>query len=118
MTTKFTIEWLSAAGVRAIKTIAQTALGMISVGAALSDINWTYVVSVSLVAGLYSLLTSLAGLPEVGTDGTLLIDTSLPDKDIYRLDLSSPIESLASKTSVKFNVNASADLTSGTSSQE
>lgn len=61
----FTKEWLCAAGVRAIKTIAQTALGMITVGMAMSEIKWVYVGSVSLVAGIYSLLTSVAGLPEV-----------------------------------------------------
>lgn len=61
----FTKEWAYAAGVRAIKTVAQTALGMITVGMAMSEIKWVYVGSVSLVAGIYSLLTSVAGLPEV-----------------------------------------------------
>lgn len=58
-------EWLKAALIRAVKTIAQTAVGMIAVGAALSDVNWIYVASVSATAGILSLLTSLAGLPEV-----------------------------------------------------
>ena len=58
-------EWFKAAGIRAIKTIAQTAVGMIAVGAAASEVNWLYVGSVSLVAGVLSLLTSVAGLPEV-----------------------------------------------------
>lgn len=58
-------KWLKAAGVRAIKTVAQTALGMITVGAAVEDVNWLYVGSVALVAGIYSMLTSIAGLPEV-----------------------------------------------------
>lgn len=57
--------WLKAALVRAIKTIAQTAVGMIAVGAALTDVNWLYIGSVSLTAGILSILTSLAGLPEV-----------------------------------------------------
>lgn len=57
--------WLKAALVRAIKTIAQTAVGMIAVGAALTDVNWLYIGSVSLTAGVLSILTSLAGLPEV-----------------------------------------------------
>lgn len=57
--------WLKAALIRAIKTIAQTAVGMIAVGAALTDVNWLYVGSVSLTAGILSILTSLAGLPEV-----------------------------------------------------
>lgn len=59
------VDWAKAAGVRAIKTVAQTAVGMITVGAAVSEINWGYVVSVSLVAGVASLLTSVAGLPEL-----------------------------------------------------
>lgn len=65
----FTFEWLRAAAIRAVKTMAQTALGMITIGSAASEIDWRYVVSVSLVAGVYSILTSLAGLPEVLGDG-------------------------------------------------
>ena len=58
-------DWIKAAGIRAIKTIAQCALSMVSVGMTLSDIDFKSVVSVSLVAGVCSLLTSIAGLPEV-----------------------------------------------------
>lgn len=58
-------EWAKAAAIRAIKTVAQTAVGMITVGAAVSEVEWVYVISVSLVAGLVSVLTSVAGLPEV-----------------------------------------------------
>ncbi len=65
MDKEYWIKWIKAAGVRAVKTVAQTAVGMITVGAALSEINWTYVASVSVVAGVASLLTSLAGIPEV-----------------------------------------------------
>lgn len=61
----FTIEWFKAAGIRAVKTMAQTALGMMTVGMAMEEIKWTYVGSVALVSGIYSLLTSVAGLPEV-----------------------------------------------------
>lgn len=57
-------KWLKAAGMRAVKTVAQTALSLISVGALLSEINWAQVFSVAAVAGIYSLLTSVAGLPE------------------------------------------------------
>ena len=59
------IKWWKAAGIRAIKTLAQTAAGMIVVGAGLSEIDWMYVGSVSLTAAILSLLTSVAGLPEV-----------------------------------------------------
>lgn len=58
-------KWLKAAGVRAVKTFAQTAASLVTVGALLSDINWTMVLSASAVAFIYSVLTSLAGLPEI-----------------------------------------------------
>lgn len=66
---EYWINWAKAAGIRALKTIAQTALGMIAIGAALQDVNWLYVGSVSLTAGILSILTSLAGLPEVESKG-------------------------------------------------
>ena len=59
------LKWIKAAGVRALKTMAQTATSMITVGVALADIDWITVGSVSVVAGLLSLLTSIAGLPEL-----------------------------------------------------
>lgn len=58
-------EWIKAAGIRAIKTIAQTALSMVTIGQAFVDVNWLHVISVSAVAGVISILTSVAGLPEV-----------------------------------------------------
>ena len=60
-----TIRWLKAAVVRAVKTVAQTAIATIGSSAILSQVNWAVVVSASLLAGLLSLLTSLSGLPEV-----------------------------------------------------
>lgn len=59
-------KWLRAASVRAIKTVAQTAVAIISTGTIMSDVNWMMVLSASLLAGILSLLTSVAGLPEVG----------------------------------------------------
>lgn len=58
-------RWWKAAGTRAVKTVAQTAIATIGTGALLSDVNWIGVVSASAVAGVLSLLTSVAGLPEV-----------------------------------------------------
>lgn len=58
-------KWIIAAGIRAIKTYAQTAASLITIGAVLSEIDWTIVFSTAAVAAIYSLMTSLAGLPEV-----------------------------------------------------
>lgn len=57
--------WIKAAGVRAIKTVAQTAAATIGTSAVMDEVNWVMVGSASLLAGLLSLLTSVAGLPEV-----------------------------------------------------
>lgn len=58
-------NWLKAAGVRAVKTVAQTAAATIGTSAAMGDVNWIMVGSSALLAGILSLLTSVAGLPEV-----------------------------------------------------
>ena len=58
-------KWIKAAGIRAIKTVAQTAVATIGTGIAMEDVNWLLVLSVSVLAGVLSLLTSLAGLPEL-----------------------------------------------------
>ena len=57
--------WIKCAGIRAIKTIAQTAVGSIGASAVFSEVNWKIVVSSALLAGVVSLLTSIAGLPEL-----------------------------------------------------
>ena len=58
-------EWWKAAGIRAIKTVAQTAVATIGVSATMTDVDWLLVGSTSLLSGILSLLTSVAGLPEV-----------------------------------------------------
>ena len=58
-------KWLKCAGIRAIKTICQTAIATIGTSAVMSEVNWLMVGSASLLAGILSLLTSIAGIPEV-----------------------------------------------------
>lgn len=65
MANVFNKKWLKAACMRALKTMAQTALSMLTIGQAVIDVNWVNVLSVSVVAGIISILTSVAGLPEV-----------------------------------------------------
>ena len=57
-------KWAKAAGIRAVKTVAQTAVGVIGASALVSEVNWLTVVSAAALAGVVSLLTSVAGLPE------------------------------------------------------
>ena len=61
----FTKEWFKAAGVRAVKTVAQTAVAMIPVAATIQQVDWLTVLGTAALAGVVSILTSLAGLPEV-----------------------------------------------------
>lgn len=61
-------EWWKCAGIRALKTIAQTAIATIGTSALISDVNWLAVVSASILAGVLSMLTSIAGLPEVDSE--------------------------------------------------
>ena len=65
-------QWLKAAAIRAVKTVAQTAVATIGTSAAMGDVNWALVGSASLLAGTLSLLTSVAGIPEVD-DGASVI---------------------------------------------
>lgn len=61
----FTIEWLKAAGIRALKTVAQTAIAMIPAAVMITEVDWVAVLGTAALAGVVSILTSVAGLPEV-----------------------------------------------------
>lgn len=61
-----TVKWAKAAGVRAVKTMAQTAVAMIGTAAVMGDVSWQMVGSAAALSGILSLLTSVAGIPEVG----------------------------------------------------
>lgn len=63
-----TKKWFKAAGIRAIKTVAQTAIATIGTSLLINDVNWIAVGSASLLAGILSMLTSVAGLPEIEND--------------------------------------------------
>lgn len=65
MTKEKILNWLKAAGIRALKTVAQTALAIIGTSALLAEVNWAVVGSAAAMAGILSLLTSTAGLPEI-----------------------------------------------------
>lgn len=62
----FTKQWFKAAAIRALKTVAQTAIATIGTSALLSQVDWILVLSASALSGVLSILTSIAGLPEVG----------------------------------------------------
>jgi hypothetical protein len=75
-------EWIKCAGVRAIKTMAQTAVSLITVGATMSEIEWAMVGSASLLAGILSILTSVAGLPEIKNVSQQILEEEVEESEV------------------------------------
>ena len=100
-----TKAWFFAAMVRVIRTMAQVALSMISVGAAIQDINWINVLSVTLVSGIYSFLTAIAtGLPESKFDGRLIVTDVDDTKMKYTFEVNGDPQDLSKKDTVTMKV--------------
>lgn len=101
----FSKEWLIPALNRAVRTMVQVALTMFTVGQRLTDIDWLTILSCSIVAGLYSLGTSvLLGIPEGNTDGTVNLDKYDGDEILYVSDLKLDPEKLKTRSTVTFKV--------------
>ena len=90
-------KWIEAAGVRAIKTLAQTAVATIGTAAALESVDWRMVLSASVLAAILSLLTSIAGLPEL--DAAAYTEADASRDDIERKDESVTDEDIIESTS-------------------
>lgn len=101
----FTKEWLIPALNRAVRTMVQVALTMFTVGQRLTEIDWVTIISCSLVAGIYSLGTSVVlGIPEGDAVGTVNLDKYEGDDIMYVSDLKIDPERLKEKSTVTFNV--------------
>jgi hypothetical protein len=98
--------WFYAAGIRAFKTFVQVLASVYVVGMRIEAIDWAATLSIAAGAAVFSILTSLKGLPELGcaADGIMQIDTSDPKKDTYKLILNGDVADLADKKSVTFTV--------------
>lgn len=102
---KFTLDWFKAALIRMVRTAAQVALGMITVGMTVREVDWLNILSVSIVAAVYSLLTSIiTDLPEIGSDGVVHV---LPSGEVTGIDVSLNNEELLKKGLIKLSVSES-----------
>lgn len=96
---------------RAVWTFLQSVLGMLTVGVAVTEFDWKSIVLVSITAAIISFLKSMVvGTPEASTEGTLMIDTTDPDKDYYLMSFDSDLEDFKSRKTVVFKVDPEARL--------
>ena len=102
---KFNSQFIKDAGIRALRTAAQVALSMFTIGKAFSEVDWVNVISVSLGAAVYSILTSIVtGLPESSTDGTLYItDTEDVTKMLFAVETDP--DKWANRSSIRLKVD-------------
>lgn len=106
MKVEVTKEWAIDALVRAVRTGAQVALSYLTVGMTIADVEWGTLLSVAVVAMVYSILMSLiTGLPESKSDGTLVIDDSNEELTSYRLEVDTPLDDVSKMKSIRLNVS-------------
>lgn len=106
MVSKTSASYIKAMAMRAVRTMAQVALSYLTIGMTVSEINWLDLLSVTVVAGVYSILTSIVTtIPEGQTDaGTLHIDSSDPNTDKYNLEVGIPLEEIKDKKEITLKV--------------
>jgi len=105
---ELTKDWLVAAITRAVKTAAQVMLGMVTVGAALSDINWVQILSVAAVSAIYSILTSIVmGLPEAQNDGTIILTPEAAHP--FAIEFKQGFDEMAKQSKVSLTVTGDAE---------
>lgn len=105
MTTRLNKKYLEAAFWRAFRTFFQVVASMIVVGATMTEIDWVAILSTAAVAAIASLAMSLGKeIPEMATDGEMVIDDSDTTKDIYQLNLGDELNNLEKKNIVSFKV--------------
>jgi len=108
---KLTKEWILATLVRAIKTAAEVALGMLTIGKGLTDFDWLQILSVAAVAGVYTILSCIVfGVPEAESDGVLMVD-SQGEKQKWLFNVSDTvIDNITSKKSIRLTIDPNANL--------
>ena len=98
------------AAMRALRTMIEIEFAALFTSIFIESVSLTAALSIAIVAGVTSIIVSMFSLPEIHTDGTLLIDTRNDTKDIYRLELRDDCESLSDKSIIRFDVDVSANL--------